>query len=77
MVAGDFLSYDPYAIMFRRDDPQLARLVDATFQRLAESRVLADIYVRWFERRLPDGERMNVPMTPQLRELFATLGLTD
>jgi glutamate/aspartate transport system substrate-binding protein len=77
MVAGDFLSYDPYAIMFRRDDPQLARVVDATFRRLAESRALADIYVRWFERRLPDGERMNVPMSPQLRELFAALGLTD
>jgi len=77
MVVGDFLSYDPYAIMFRRDDPQLARLVDNTFRRLAESRTLADIYVRWFERRLPDGERMNVPMTPQLRELFAALGLAD
>lgn len=77
MVVGDFLSYDPYAIMFRRGDPQLAQLVDATFRRLAESRALADIYVRWFEKRLPDGERMNVPMSPQLRELFAALGLSD
>jgi ABC-type amino acid transport substrate-binding protein len=77
MVVGDFLSYDPYAIMFRRDDPQLARSVDATFRRLAESRDLADVYVRWFERRLPDGEVMKVPMTPQLRELFASQGLPD
>jgi len=77
MVVGDFLSYDPYAIMYRRDDPQLARLVDDTFHRLAESRQLADVYVRWFERRLPDGERMNVPMSPQLREIFAALGLPD
>jgi glutamate/aspartate transport system substrate-binding protein len=77
MVVGDFLSYDPYAIMYRRDDPQLAQLVDGTFHRLAESRQLADIYVRWFEQRLPDGERMNVPMSPQLREIFAALGLPD
>jgi glutamate/aspartate transport system substrate-binding protein len=77
VVVGDFLSYDPYALMYRRDDPQLAEVVDATFRRLAESRALADIYVRWFERRLPDGELMKVPMSPQLRELFAALGLAD
>ena len=77
MVVGDFLSYDPYAIMYRRNDPQFAKLVDDTFRRLAESRGLADVYVRWFERRLPDGERMNVPMSPQLREIFAALGLPD
>jgi ABC-type amino acid transport substrate-binding protein len=77
IVVGDYLSYDPYAIMLRRDDPQLARVVDGTFRRLAESRGLADIYVRWFERRLPDGEVMKVPMSPQLREIFATLGLSD
>ena len=77
MVVGDFLSFDPYAIMYRRDDAQLARLVDETFRRLAESRALADVYVRWFERRLPDGERMDVPMSPQLREIFAALGMPD
>jgi glutamate/aspartate transport system substrate-binding protein len=77
MVVGDFLSFDPYAVMYRRDDPQLAKLVDDTFHRLAESRALADIYVRWFVRRLPDGELMNVPMSPQLREIFAALGLPD
>ena len=27
VVVGDYLSYDPYAIMFRKDDPQLAQLV--------------------------------------------------
>src|SRR2546425_4348055 len=26
-VVGDFLSYDPYGIMYRRDDPQMAELV--------------------------------------------------
>ena len=77
MVVGDYLSYDPYAIMYRRDDAQLARVVEGTFRRLAESRALADVYVRWFERRLPDGELMKVPMSPQLREIFATLGLSD
>ena len=29
-MVGDFLSYDPYGIMFRKDDPQLARAGAAT-----------------------------------------------
>ena len=33
MVVGDFLSYDPYGIMFRKDDPQLASIVAKTLAR--------------------------------------------
>ncbi|MDQ6916563.1 MAG: amino acid ABC transporter substrate-binding protein [Pseudomonadota bacterium] len=29
-VVGEFLSYDPYGIMFRKDDPQLAGLISQT-----------------------------------------------
>jgi glutamate/aspartate transport system substrate-binding protein len=35
-VVGEFLSYDPYGIMFRKGDPQLAALVQRAFHDLAE-----------------------------------------
>ena len=77
IVVGDYLSYDPYGIMYRRNDPQMKQVVDGTFRRLAESRGLEDIYVRWFQRRLPTGEKLDLPMSAQLREIFRVLGLTE
>jgi hypothetical protein len=37
-ASSDFLSYDPYGLMYRKDDPQFAQAVERTFRRLAESR---------------------------------------
>jgi glutamate/aspartate transport system substrate-binding protein len=76
-VVGDFLSYDPYGLMFRKDDPDFAAIVERTFARLAESRELERLYDKWFLTRLPTGERLNLPMSPQLREIFRALGLND
>ncbi len=36
VVVGDFLSYDPYGVMFRKGDAPLAALVNDTFRQLAE-----------------------------------------
>ena len=36
VVTGDFLSYDPYGVMFRKGDAQLTRLVNDSFHALAE-----------------------------------------
>jgi ABC-type amino acid transport substrate-binding protein len=77
IVVGDFLSYDPYGIMYRKDDPQLNEVVVRTFRQLAESRDILEIYHRWFIRRTPTGERLNLPMSPQLEESFRVLGLGE
>jgi glutamate/aspartate transport system substrate-binding protein len=77
IVVGDFLSYDPYGIMFRRDDRQLNDVVVRTFQQLAESRDLILTYDKWFIRKTPTGERINLPIGPQLEEIFHVLGVTD
>ena len=69
------LSYEPYGIMFRRDDPQLAELMRASFTRLAESREGVWIYDRWFRRRLPTGERLDIPMSEELTQIWEVLGL--
>jgi glutamate/aspartate transport system substrate-binding protein len=75
IVVGDLLSYEPYGIMFRKDDPQLADAVLRAFRRLAESRDILEIYHRWFVRRTPGGEQLNLPMSPQVEESFRVLGL--
>jgi glutamate/aspartate transport system substrate-binding protein len=36
-VIGEFLSYDPYGVMFRKDDTQLAALVKQAFHDLART----------------------------------------
>jgi ABC-type amino acid transport substrate-binding protein len=77
VVTGDFLSYDPYGIMYKRDDPELADLVDRTFREMAASRDLEYTYDRWFLKKLPSGEALNLPMSPQLNEIFRALGAPD
>ena len=74
-VVGDFLSYDPYGIMYRKDDREFDAVVKSAFDRLATSRELEQTYNKWFLRPLPTGERLNLTMSPQLREIFETLGL--
>jgi glutamate/aspartate transport system substrate-binding protein len=77
IVVGDFLSFDPYGIMFRKDDPQLNEVVARTFRQLAENRDLLEYYDKWFIRKTPTGEQINLPMTAQLEEIFRVLGVVD
>jgi glutamate/aspartate transport system substrate-binding protein len=75
-VVGDALSYEPYGIMFRKDEPQLAAVVERTFRKLATNHDLVPLYEKWFMRRLPTGERLDVAMSPQLEEAFKALDTT-
>jgi len=72
-VIGDFLSYDPYGLMFRRGDAPLAALVDATFRSLAEDGEIERRYQRWFLQKLPSGQSLNLPMSPQLEGIVQML----
>lgn len=75
VVTGEFLSYDPYAIMFRKGDPQLAKLVADALRDLATDREIERRYTRWFLRKLPaTGVSLDLPMSPQLVNLVQTLG---
>jgi len=74
-LVGPILSYEPYGIMYARDDPGLADVVDRTLRALAESREIAWIYERWFVRPLPGGGAMAMPMAQELRRSFELLGL--
>jgi glutamate/aspartate transport system substrate-binding protein len=76
-VVGEYLSYDPYGLMYRKDDPDFAAIVDRTFSRLAQSRELVQLYNKWFQQRLPTGETLDLPMSLQLDEIFRVEGVPD
>lgn len=72
-VVGDYLSYDPYGIMFRRGEPQLKEVVERAFRKLGTNHDLVPLYNKWFVSRLPTGERLNVAISPQLEDAFKAL----
>jgi len=76
-VVGEYLSYDPYGLMYRKDDPDFAEIVDRTFGRLARSRELVQLYNKWFQQRLPTGETLDLPMSPELEEIFRVEGVPE
>jgi hypothetical protein len=53
--------------------PQVVRHRDV--EALAESRALRWTYERWFLKRLPNGERLDIPMSNDLRVSFQLMGL--
>ena len=44
---------------------------------MATERRLTELYNKWLLRRLPTGEALNLPMSPQLEEIFRVLGTPD
>src|SRR4051794_35548261 len=76
-VTGEYLSYDPYGIMFRKGEPQLAAVVERTFRKLGSNRDLIPLYNKWFVSRLPTDEKLNVAISPQLEEAFKVLNDTE
>jgi glutamate/aspartate transport system substrate-binding protein len=73
VVVGELLSYDPYGIMYRKGDPQLRRVVLDAFRELAEDGEVERQYKRWFLKRLPSGEAINLPMNSQLDSLVRAM----
>jgi glutamate/aspartate transport system substrate-binding protein len=59
---------DPYALMFRKDDPQFKALVDETLAKLMRSGEFEKLYVQWFEKPIPPrGINIQLPMSDALK----------
>jgi glutamate/aspartate transport system substrate-binding protein len=69
-VVGDLLSYDPYGIMFRRNDDDFGVVVRRAMARLFSSGDIEKLYAKWFLEKLPSGEVIGVPMSPMLKAAF-------
>ncbi|HVJ55572.1 MAG TPA: amino acid ABC transporter substrate-binding protein [Aliidongia sp.] len=76
-VVGDFITYEAYGIMFRKDDPELAAAVRQAFSHMAADRSLVATYRKWFLQPTPTGEMLDLPISLQLSEAFRVLGLDD
>jgi glutamate/aspartate transport system substrate-binding protein len=72
-VVGDFLTYEPYGIMFRKNDPLMRDAVDRAFAVMAQTGRLAATYRKWFLQQTPTGELLDLPMSLQLTESFRAL----
>jgi glutamate/aspartate transport system substrate-binding protein len=72
-VTGDYLSYDPYGVMYRKGEPQMTAVVERAFRKLATNHDLVPLYNKWFVARLPTGEKLDVAISPQLEEAFKVL----
>lgn len=49
-VSGQYFSYEPYALMLRRDDPDFRLAVNRALAKLYRSVLISQIYEKWFGR---------------------------
>jgi glutamate/aspartate transport system substrate-binding protein len=76
-VVGDYLSYDPYGIMFRKNDDDFGVVVRRAVGKLFASGDINKLYNKWFLEKLPSGEAMGVPMSPLLKAAITLQNLPD
>jgi len=71
---GTWVSFEMYGIAFKKEgNAQLKNWLDNTLARLAAKRRLHILYTRWFERRLPDGENLKLPMNATMQRMLDLL----
>jgi glutamate/aspartate transport system substrate-binding protein len=63
-VVGEHLSYDPYALVVRRDDAAFRLVVNRTLADLFYRRKLGEIFAKWFDP-------LGVPMSDSLKAAMA------
>src|SRR5260370_33898005 len=62
---------DPYALMFRKNDPPFKALVDEALIGLMKSGAFTQLYRKWFESPIPPrGIDIQLPMSDKLKELL-------
>ncbi|MFK8036356.1 MAG: amino acid ABC transporter substrate-binding protein [Hyphomicrobiales bacterium] len=69
-VVGDFLSFDPYAIMVRRDDSAFELVGKKAMADIMRSGEILDIYSKWFDP-------LGVPADDLLKAAFKIGGLPE
>jgi len=67
-IVGEVLSVEPIAIMTRKDDEGLLKIVNATIAELVKSGEMFKIYDKWFmQPTVPSGAVVNLPMSDALK----------
>jgi len=76
-VVGEYLSYDPYGIMFRKNDADFAIVANRALSGLMRSGEINKIYDKWFIGKLPSGATIGMPMSPLLKVGFQLQALPE
>ena len=70
-IVGETLSVEPIAIMIRKDDPGMKKVVDLTLSNMMGSGALVKLYDKWFLKPIPPkNTSVNLPMSNTLKGLF-------
>jgi len=70
-IVGEVLSVEPIAVMFRKDDPGMKRVVDFTIREMMQNGELGKLYKKWFQSPIPPkNTSVNLPMGATLKGLF-------
>jgi glutamate/aspartate transport system substrate-binding protein len=71
-VVGGGLSVEPLAVMFSKNDPELAAMMEREMSHMYTSGKMKQIYKKWFQSPLPQrGFNLNVPSNPLLADMFS------
>lgn len=72
IVVGTPMSYEAYACMLRKNDPQFKELVDETIKALFASGEISKLYDRWFTQAIPPRNvNLNFPMSDDFKKLVS------
>jgi ABC-type amino acid transport substrate-binding protein len=73
-VVGEPIQVEPYAIMVRKDDPGIKKLVDGVLAAQMKSGEFEKLYRKWFMSPIPPkGINLNAPMGKELIENMKAL----
>jgi glutamate/aspartate transport system substrate-binding protein len=67
----DNFGFEPYAVVMRRDDPELKKIVDGALREMMKSGELERLYNKWFLSPIPPkGINLRIPMSNLLKDLI-------
>ena len=70
-IVGEVLSVEPIAIMMRKDDEGLRKVVNATIAGLVKSGEIDKLYTKWFMMPTPPtGATVGLPMSEMLKSVL-------
>ena len=73
-VVGESIQVEPYAIMFRKDDPKFQALVNKVITNSMKSGEFEKAYKKWFQTNIPPKNvNLNAPMSKELKDNLKVL----
>lgn len=71
-IAGEVLSVEPIAIMYRKDDAGFKKAVDASVAAMMKSGEIAKIYDKWFVQAIPPANtKVGLPVSEATKAAWA------